>query len=75
MPQNQQQLKIRNSSIELLRILAMIMIVSCHFATHGGFSFDVKIVSIPRLWWSFIEMGGNLGVDIFVLISGYMLSG
>ena len=73
MLQNQKQLNVRNSSIELLRIIAMIMIVSCHFATHGGFSFDVKNLSIPRLWWNFIEMGGDLGVDIFVLISGYFL--
>ena len=69
----QNSLSARNSSIELLRVFAMIMIVSCHFATHGDFSFDTKFLSVPRLWWNFIEMGGNLGVDIFVLISGYFL--
>lgn len=63
----------RNSSIELLRIISMIMIVACHFATHGGFSFNTQFLSAPRLWWNFIEMGGNLGVDVFVLISGYFL--
>lgn len=73
MLEKNKQLKIRDSSIELLRIISMVMIVACHFATHGGFSFDMKSLSIPRLWWSFIEMGGNLGVDIFVLISGYFL--
>lgn len=73
MLQDQTQIKVRNSSMELLRIIAMIMIVLCHFATHGRFSFDINSLSIPRLWWSFIETGGNLGVDIFVLISGYFL--
>ena len=73
MLQKQDQAKIRNSSIELLRIVAMVMIVSCHFATHGGFSFNSSSLSIPQLWWNFIEMGGNLGVNIFVLISGYFL--
>lgn len=63
----------RNSSIELLRIISMVMIVSCHFATHGGFSFDTNVLTIPRLWWNFIEMGGNFGVNVFVLISGYFL--
>lgn len=63
----------RNSSIELLRIISMIMIVSCHFATHGGYLFDASTLSIPRFWWNFIEMGGNFGVDVFVLISGYFL--
>ena len=63
----------RNSSIELLRILIMLMIVGCHFATHGGFSFDNHTISIPRLWWYMLEMGGNLGVDVFIIISGYFL--
>lgn len=73
MHKDQSQLSNRNSSIELLRILTMIMIVSCHFATHGKFSFDEKTISIPLLWWNIIEMGGNLGVDVFVIISGYFL--
>ena len=63
----------RNSSIELLRIVIMLMIVGCHFATHGGFSFDNQTITIPRLWWNVIEMGGNFGVDVFVIISGYFL--
>lgn len=63
----------RDSSFELLRILSMFFITICHFATHGGFHFDTQILSIPRFWWFFIEMGGNFGVDVFVLISGYFL--
>lgn len=63
----------RNSSIELLRIVAMFMIVLCHYATHGGFTFEAHELSISRFWWCFIEMGGNVGVDVFVLISGYYL--
>lgn len=63
----------RNSSIELLRILSMLMIVGSHFATHGGFSFDSQSITVPRLWWNVIEMGGHFGVDVFVIISGYFL--
>ena len=63
----------RNSAIELCRILSMLMIVGCHFATHGGFNFDKATITIPRLWWYVIEMGGNFGVDVFLLISGYFL--
>ena len=51
------------------------MIVGCHFATHGGFQFNSQMVTIPRLWWNFLELGGNFGVDVFVLISGYFLIG
>ncbi|MCR4616382.1 MAG: acyltransferase [Clostridiales bacterium] len=64
---------VRNSSIELLRIIAMLAIVFCHFATHGGFNYGAHDLSLPRFWWNFIEMGGNFGVDVFVLISGYFL--
>lgn len=63
----------RNTSFELLRIISMFFITICHFATHGDFSFDTQCISIPRIWWYFIEMGGTFGVDVFVLISGYFL--
>ena len=65
--------RVRNSSIELLRIAAMFCIVSCHFATHGKFEFDTNTVTVPILWWYFLEMGGNFGVNVFVLVSGYFL--
>lgn len=63
----------RQSNFELLRIVAMIMIIICHFATHGNFEFDNTTLSIPRLWLNFLCMGGNTGVNIFVLITGYFL--
>lgn len=65
--------KSRNSAIELLRIFSIFSIILCHFATHGAFAFSSQSITIPRLWWYFIEMGGNFGVDVFVLISGYFL--
>ena len=63
----------RNSSFELLRIISMYSIIICHLATHGNFGFDSQILSVPRFWWYFIELGGNFGVNVFVLISGYFL--
>ena len=63
----------RQSNFELLRIVAMVMIVFHHFAVHGGFNFDSTTLSIPRFWFNFIIMGGKTGVNIFVLISGYFL--
>ncbi len=64
---------LRRSNIELLRILVMLLIVAHHFSIHGGFTFPVDTVSINRLWIQFIQLGGKLGVDVFVLISGYFL--
>ncbi len=65
----------RDSNFELLRIFAMFMIIAHHFSVHGGFEFPKSLsdITINRLWTQFILMGGGLGNDIFVLISGYFL--
>lgn len=63
----------RNTLIELLRIISMIMIMFHHFAYHGNFEWNFNEVTLPHLWYDFILMGGKVGVDIFVLISGYFL--
>lgn len=68
-----EQTKTRQSNFELLRIIAMIMIVFFHFAMHSGFNFDTNSITITRLWIQFILMGGKIGVNVFVLISGYFL--
>ena len=65
--------KVRNSSIELLRIIAMVMIIFHHFAVHGGYTWDTTTNLIPRMWINFISMGGKVGVNVFVLITGYYL--
>ena len=63
----------RLTNIELLRIVAMLLIVAYHFAYHGEFSFPTDSISINRLWFLFLLVGGKFGVNIFVLISGYFL--
>lgn len=65
--------KKRESNIELLRIIAMIMIVFHHFAVHGDFNFSNTALEINHFWYSFLYIGGKLGVNVFVLISGYFL--
>ena len=73
---NLQTKRERNSSFELLRILSAVMVVICHFATFGDFQFkpDVSNLSVSQFWWYFIEAGGYIGVNCFILISGYFLS-
>lgn len=63
----------RNSSVELLRIIAMIMIVFSHFACYGNLEFSYTVFSVPRLWYNLIAMGGKIGAAIYVFISGYFL--
>ena len=64
---------IRQSNFELLRIVAIIMIIAHHIAYHGGFEYPIEVVSINKLWIQFLLLGGKIGVDLFVLISGYFL--
>ena len=63
----------RQSNVELLRIISMLIIVANHFAIHGGFDFSNGIISVNRLWVLFLEIGGKIGVNVFVFISGYFL--
>lgn len=63
----------RESNFEILRIVAMIMIILHHIVVHSGFK-DANINNlINEFWLYFILMGGKIGVNIFVLISGYFL--
>ncbi|MCM1263720.1 MAG: acyltransferase [Butyrivibrio sp.] len=63
----------RMSNIELLRIVAMIMIIAYHIPIHLNFVCPAHTITVSQLWNQFILMGGKTGVNIFVLISGYFL--
>ena len=65
--------KERNSSIELLRIIAMLFVVCSHFVVHGiQLDSNTSVSIVNRIFLTFFILG-NLGVDIYVLISGYFL--
>lgn len=61
--------KVRKSNIELMRIIAMLFIISHHFLTHG-----MNILENEN-WSNFGLLSINsicyIGVNVFVLISGY----
>ena len=62
----------RNSSIELLRIVAMFMILAHHFVVHNGY--DVKNLSLgpERTFFQLVmQGGGKVGVVIFFTISAW----
>lgn len=63
---------VRKSNIELLRIIVMVMIVAHHFCVHGKFDLS-HTWNLGYFWLRFIQMGGKIAVDVFVLISGYFL--
>ena len=59
----------RQTGPELLRIIAMLLIMFHHFALHGGI--DYTTFSINNAYLNIIEFGGKIGVNIFVIITGY----
>lgn len=65
--------RVRSSNFELLRILSMVMIVAHHYALYSGFSFDTHTLSAGRFFVQILSSGGKVGVNLFVLISGYFL--
>ncbi len=67
-----QKISTRNSNIEILRIIAMFFIVISHACVHSGFDAATSNILFNNL---FVQWGvlGNLGVDIFVIITGYFL--
>lgn len=63
--------KIRKTNIEILRIVAMMFIIFSHFYSHGGF--EVVSFNENGLFLHSIQILGKIGVNIFILISGYFL--
>ena len=62
----------RQSNLELLRIIAMIMIIGHHYACHGGgYYYATQPLNV---WIScFFMIGGKIGVNAFILITGYFM--
>lgn len=64
--------KNRESNIELLRIISMLLILFHHGVVHGNLDF-YGTLSLNKLFLSLFIFGGKFGVNVFVLISGYYL--
>lgn len=64
--------KVRNSNIEILRILAMLLIVVSHWTVHNGVLNNTIEMGFNRLLLE-CTMLGNIGVIIYVMITGYFL--
>lgn len=63
----------RKSNYELCRIVAMLMIVSHHFAIRNGF--QIETVGFLSIWLRFLESAGKIGVNLFILLTGYFMVG
>lgn len=63
----------RQSNFEALRILAILMIVLFHYVWNAGYSWS-SMRGPFRLIIDVIYMFGELGVNLFVLVTGYFLA-
>lgn len=69
--------KIRNSNLELLRILCMMMIIGSHYAHHGAgnnWSMLRSAFSVNHVIATILGSWGQLGVYGFILISCYFMT-
>lgn len=63
---------LRQSNFELLRIFAMFLIVAHHYSVHGAWDYPPGF-EVHKFYAQSLSIGGKLGVNLFVLISGYFL--
>lgn len=64
----------RNSSIELLRVIAMFMILAHHFIVHNRFDIKDMPIGLEKVFFQTImQGGGKVGVVIFFSISTWFL--
>ena len=65
----------RNSSIELLRLVAMLMIVARHYITLNPFieQFSTQPLTFTTMFYEWIVSLGKIGVAVFFIISAWYL--
>lgn len=66
-------MKARNSNIELLRIISMMMIISLHFCGHCVDISNVEMFSFTYFFGWFFRGLSHVSVNVYVLISAYFL--
>lgn len=66
---------VRQSGIELLRIIAMYLIVSHHMVFHNSFDFLGQPSSVRQVVTSLFEfLPGKIGIALFFIVSAWFLS-
>ena len=70
--------KVRNSNLELFRIMTMLLIVAHHYVVNSGLAaVGGPIYADPTnprsLFLLLLGAGGKIGINCFVLITGYFM--
>lgn len=66
--------KVRESNFELLRVVAMFMIILHHFVVHSSYVLPTgQALGFNDAVLSFFQAGGKLGVVLFAMVTGYYM--
>lgn len=65
----------RYSNFELLRIVAILMVLTLHYFGMGGGMSNVPVGSLNYYFMHFLEGSSIIAVNLFVLITGYFMAG
>lgn len=65
--------KIRESNIEILRIIAMLLIIASHYSGWIMPEFSTEVISFNRIFNQILCTGGGIGNILFFLVAGYFL--
>lgn len=67
--------KMRDSNIELFRIVLMLMIIAHHYVVNSGITdlFDYNNITGNMVFFQFFGWGGKTGINCFLLITGFFM--
>lgn len=67
--------KVRDSNIELYRIILMLLIIAHHYVVNSGLTgvMNENVFSIRTVTYHLLGMWGKTGINCFVLITGYYM--
>ena len=67
--------KSRSSNLELLRIVAMLLIIAHHFVVNSGVTncYDFSHITPNMVFLQLWGMWGKTAINVFVMISGYFM--
>lgn len=70
---NMNDIKTRKTNLEILRIISILMILSYEIIWNTGMGLVFDNFGITKVYSFFIQFGRNIGVDILIILSGYIL--
>lgn len=65
--------KDRDSNLELLRIVLMLVIIAHHYVVNSGITEYFDTINKNTIFLQFWGMGGKIAINAFVLITGYFM--